>query len=348
LGEIFFFKEVFMYKRITVMTAAMLSIFILFILACTNEGGPGTSIPPNNDDPGTSIPPDNDPPAATVISMSISGNNSVVKGNSIALTSHISTDPANADTSVTWSITTTDTGEGTYLSSSTGSTVALYVDASESKSSITVEIESNLDGATATKTITVNSSTTPAENFLANYAKLGLPADSYTAGTLIDAMEGRVDDLNPYTSFYAPTILEVPDEFDYGTGIKADDVAGTEPGMAWFIYNDALVVYGSATHSVTYVVFNVAVINESTGYGWITGDGDDPYENTYKRSGYAPDRSEAIPISSLTGGAISTAAELDSGGYKVYIIVRMQDGLQTAGDFNEHDTVRTRNVIKPQ
>ncbi|MDR1898996.1 MAG: hypothetical protein LBQ55_03210 [Treponema sp.] len=280
----------------------------------------------------------------SVTGISISGDASVARGSSITLTSQVTTDPAGADTSVTWSITTLGIGAGTQLSSSTGSTVTLSVDAGESNSSIEVKITSNLDNTkTATKTITV---TLPGEkDFLTEYAELGLPAASYTASSLIDAMEGRVDDLVPRSSFYSPKILEVPDQFDYGTGIKFDEVALYEPGMAWFFYNDDLVVYGSATHSITYIVFNVAVINASTGKGWITGDGDDPYPNTYKRDSYAPDRSEAIPISSLTGGNITTAAGLD--GYHVYIIVRGLSSHSNIGDLNTTVYV-DYNVIKPQ
>jgi hypothetical protein len=309
------------------MAAALLSIVIIGCSNPADDGGGGGSGGGDGGGGGG---------GGSVTSISISGDDSAARGGSIILTSQVTTDPAGADTSVTWNITTAGIGTGTQLSSTTGATVTLSVDANESNASITVKIVSNLDGdRTATKTI--NSSS---DNFLVNYEKLGLPVASYTAGAMISAMEGRVQD-----SFYDPDPILNRDlsSYDVGLGtVNCSQVAGVEPTMAFVLSTsrNSLIVYGEAINATIW--FQVAVINTSDGTGWITGDGDNTYPNTYKRT-YTTG-AEEIPISSLTGGAIATAAGLS--GYNVYIIVRGLDAV--SGDFNEHFNLKTMNVIIPQ
>jgi hypothetical protein len=281
-----------------------------------------------------------------VTSISISGDTSVDKGSSINLTANVVTDPAGADQSVTWSITTSGIAVGTGLSATTGSPVTLNVDASESQTSIEVKIVSNLDGTkTATKAIAVNSPLPPptGTDFKteANANLLGLyPGTDYVNGAaVISAMDARIN-----TSFYNITtygILVNPDHIYGITDVKADNVAGGSPAMAWFIHNDDLVVYGYAGHST--IVFNIAVINETTGQGWITGDGNNaPYGDTYLRT-YSTG-AEVISISDLTDGNITTAAGLS--GYKVYVIVRWTDNFVTNRDLNSStDYYVDKNVI---
>jgi hypothetical protein len=284
----------------------------------------------------------------TVTSISITGNDSVDKGSSIILTSNVVTNPATADKSVTWSITTNGHEAGTSLSATTGSSVTLSVDANESKTSITVKIVSNLDGSTTdTKTITVNSPSPEPTDFTteANARLLGLYPGSggYEDGTeVISAMEGRIN-----SSFYdiVGSGFDVsPDDVFGATGVKADDIDSSEPGMAWFILNNYLVVYGAVSGTSSQIVFNVAVINETTGEGWITGDGDHtPYGDTYLRTYNT--RSEKISISDLTENNISTATQLKSDGYKVYVIVRWTDNFLSR-DFNDStDFYNDCNVI---
>jgi hypothetical protein len=115
--------------------------------------------------------------------------------------------------------------------------------------------------------------------------------------------------------------------------------------MAWIIHGNDLIVHGWNDIPAT-VVFNIAVINETSGEGWITGDGDnDPYGETYSRSySSSSSGSEKIPISALTGAAITSAAGLS--GYNVYVIVRWTDDFVTNRDLNSStDYYVDKNVI---
>jgi hypothetical protein len=107
-----------------------------------------------------------------------------------------------------------------------------------------------------------------------------------------------------------------PDDIYGIAGVKHNQVAGKAPSMAWIIHGNDLIVYGWSDISAT-IVFNVAVINTTTGKGWITGDAHNvPYGDTYSRTySTSTSGSEKIPISDLTGGKIKTAEGLS--GYKV-------------------------------
>jgi hypothetical protein len=219
------------------------------------------------------------------------------------------------------------------------------VDASESQTSIEVKIVSDFDPTkTATKAITVNSPSPPTElNFkeVVNANLLGLypGADYANGGAVISAMDLRIN-----STFYdASSGIDVDPSDVFGvTGIKINDVASTSPGMAWFIYNDSLAVYGQAGNAT--IVFNIAVINETTGLGWITGDyNNSPYGYTYLRT-YSTGV-ETISISNLTDGNITTVSGLND--YKMYVIVRNTGGLHDGAyeyDFNIN-AYKTQNVI---
>jgi hypothetical protein len=284
-------------------------------------------------------------PSVTSISID-PDNGDVVKGNNISLTANVVTDPQNANKAVTWIITSTGHAAGTSLSSSTDTAVTLTVDASESQSSISVQITATLDGTTATATFDIHEPATDDDETTAidftradNAVKLGLPSTTYTTGptgTLITSMNAR--SYPGRTDFYNPTPHpDLDKEFDCG------NVAGVAPAMAWFIYNNELVVYGEAGNAT--IIFNVAVINASDGTGWLTGDENhSPYGKTYKRT-YIGTGFETIPISNLTEGLISTTAGLS--GYKVYIIVRNQANKHDTNDeydFNKN-AYKDRNVI---
>jgi hypothetical protein len=158
----------------------------------------------------------------------------------------------------------------------------------------------------------------------ANLLGLYDPSDYSSASAVIAAMNTRatnaeIDPPDATPAFYNP-VLQVPDAIDYGTNQLYDHVAGESPGMAWFIYDNELVVYGEAIEAR--IIFDVAVIKESNGKGWITS-----YDRTYNT------RSETISIADLTGNNFTTTAELT--GYYVYIIVRkLPSSFSEDYDFN--------------
>jgi hypothetical protein len=283
------------------------------------------------------------PGTATVDTISINGDSlSVNKGESITLSATVSTTPSNADKAVKWEITTVGTETGTSLSNTdfTTGSVMLYVDASESKTSIEVQITSSLDPSkTATKSISV-SVPPPDYNFTeeadANLLGLYPGSTGYTNGAaVISDMDDRIE-----TSFYDSSNGSIVDpSYIYGiTNVYYNQIAGTAPSMAWIINGDDLIVYGWNDTNAT-IIFNIAVIHESNGTGWITGD-----ENTYLRS-YSSSNSgsEKISISALTNNQITTATGLNE--YKVYVIVRGL-GAIPGYDFNDQlDAYNDENVI---
>jgi hypothetical protein len=276
-----------------------------------------------------------------VTSISITPETGEVdKGDSILLTAHIVTAPENADNTVKWQITSTGHAEGTSLSSDTGATVTLSVAESESKSSISVQITSNLNGTTATATFDIQSPDVSTEiDFLENPTLLGLASTTYTKESLIAAMDGRQN-----SDFYNPagTSDTVPGDIYNIAGVRRSTIASVNPAMAWIINEDDLIVYGWSDIPAT-IVFNIAVINTSTGLGWITNDNKSPYGNTYNRTYSGGATSEKISISHLTDGNILTTADLTE--HKVYIIVRALSGLDTAGDLNINPDFNIGNVI---
>jgi hypothetical protein len=272
----------------------------------------------------------------------ISGGDSVGKGGNLQLTALVNWSDGTTSAEITWSITSAKTG-------STGINASGYltVDGSESNASLTVRAAATADSAQWKEiTITVTGDTLPPGSIDftlgTNAVKLGLSNTDRGVSDLIDDMDGRKN-----LMFYNPT---VPTATDAPSGSKAIDigqVAAADPGMAWIIDGNNLLIHGETTGTGLKIVFNVAVIDVSTGYGWITGDADNaPYGTTYSRT-YAT-HSERISISELTNGNVTTAAQLGDGtsiGYAVFVIVRMQDGLGAIGDFNQDSDYKNDNVI---
>jgi hypothetical protein len=285
----------------------------------------------------------NDATSPTVTSVTIvTGAGSITKSASSNVTETYTADVAGTNSpsqTVTWSVE----GNPTYVSISSAG--VLTVEPTASTGTITIRATSTVAGYTdkyGTKSVTINAP--PSETDFtteANAELLGLyPGDNYANGAaLIAAMDGRIN-----SSFYNITTYGLPVDPSnvYGaTGVKADNVAGAAPAMAWAIHNDTLIVYGYAGEAT--IVFNVAVIKESDGTGWINGDGNnDPYGNTYLRMYNT--RAEQIPISDLTDSNITTTAGLS--GYKVYVIVRWTDDFISNRDFNKDDDFyNNMNVI---
>jgi hypothetical protein len=297
----------------------------------------------------------------TVTSIDVTGQGSITKGSTDILVQYSATVNGNNNPSqnVSWSVDGSPTG----VSIDTNGKLTVTKNASAGK--INVRATSTLIGFTdksgykevdITSTASEESETTAIDfTTKANAGKLGLyPEVNYDSGDdLIDAMDLRAtnakvdpDGTGPNIPFYNP-VLQVPDAFDYGTDQLYDQVANTEPAMAWFIHNNKLVVYGHRTHptSVAEIVFNVAVINTSTGQGWITGDANNPHFGiTYKRQYVDGESAGEISIKALTGNNFTTTAELT--GHKIYIIVRALPTDFPEDDFNaEIDSYRIKNVI---
>jgi hypothetical protein len=216
------------------------------------------------------------------------------------------------------------------------------VDESESNTSIIVKIVSNLDESkTAIKTVSVNEQPPPittTDFTIAEHAnELGLydPSDYAVGSAVIDAMNRRADNADDTPDpFYNPSTTI--DLSSYGiTNAVRGNVAGLAPAMAWYINsNNQLIVHGSATSGAS-IKFDVAVINATTGQGWVTIT---PYEEEYDI--YAGRNTEI----DLTGTNSMTKLP-NLTGYKVYIIVRALNGLASIPDFNLHDVAKTCNVI---
>jgi hypothetical protein len=225
----------------------------------------------------------------------------------------------------------------------------LTVEPTASTGTITIRATSTVAGYTdkyGTKSVTINAP--PSETDFtteANANLLGLyPGADYADGAaLIAAMDARID-----TDFYniVTSGIEVDASKVFGaTGVKMDNVAGGAPAMAWAIHENNLIVCGDATNG-PFIVFNMAVIKESDGTGWINGDANNaPYGNTYLRAYYGNNQdAEQISISALTDSNITTTAGLN--GYKVYVIVRWTDGFISNRDFNKDDDFyNNMNVI---
>jgi hypothetical protein len=173
----------------------------------------------------------------------------------------------------------------------------------------------------------------------ANANLLGLyPDTDYESGTnLIAAMNTRADNAISL-NFYNPT-TSVPNEVPGADGKSyghLTSTGGVEPEMAWFMYNDHLIVYGYISGGTAKIKFDVAVI-DSEGKGWITS-----YDETYTSPGH-----KQIPISTLTDGWISNATNLT--GHNIYIIVRkLPTAIGEEYDFNSptnNPATNNKNVV---
>jgi hypothetical protein len=248
---------------------------------------------------------------------------------------------------VTWSI---DGGNPTGVSISSGG--VLTVESTAATGTITIRATSTVAGYTnisGTKVVMINAPSTPPPletDFTTetNANLLGLyPSGNYAdATTLIAAMDARIN-----TSFYnaAGGYTVNPDDIYGITNVYYNQIVGAAPSMAWIINGDDLIVYGWNDTNAT-IVFNIAVINETTGEGWITGDeNNSPYGETYLRSySSLTSGSEKISISNLTGSDITTVIGLT--GYKVYVIVRWTGNFSSGRDFNDNgDALNLLNVI---
>jgi hypothetical protein len=168
----------------------------------------------------------------------------------------------------------------------------------------------------------------------ANLLGLYPGVDGYNSVTeLIDAMDDR--SYPGRTDFYNPSIPI--DLSSYGiTDAKRGDVKEIAPTMAWYINSsDQLIVHGSATSGAS-IKFDVAVINATTGTGWVTIT---PYEEAYD---IYDGRNTEIDLT----GTNSMTKLPNLTGYKVYIIVRALNGLDSIPDFNLHEVAKTHNVIE--
>jgi hypothetical protein len=157
---------------------------------------------------------------------------------------------------------------------------------------------------------------------IANAALLGLsPASNYsTGGDVIDAMDLRYNKISGYN----PSV-------DIDGTHKAGSVFGTStPLIAWFIDGNNLKIYEDWTGGAGWIIFNIAIINTSSGEGWIIGDANN------KKDAYAGGtRTENIPIPA------SAVANLSD--YRVYVLVRGVNGL--TGDFNTQTPAKLNNVM---
>jgi hypothetical protein len=256
------------------------------------------------------------------------------------------------DTSVNWSTS------GNSAWASISETGLLSVTETAPTTTITVTAVSKVDNS---KSATVSVDIIDIENFLSDYSQLGLPVGTYTAGSLISAMDARATaatTIHPIASniFYNPSRPGISGPFSHvnwpgGAPTTYGSILSNAPGMRWIVNGDNLVYYGQGTGFGVTITFNVAVIRISDGYGWMYGTQIDtatisPLDNVVKEVYNNVSDVRTISISDLTNGVVSNVTGLGDGittGYKVYIIVRMTDGKTVAGDFNTSDG--TRNVI---
>jgi hypothetical protein len=285
--------------------------------------------------------------SATVSSISISPSaTNVNKGSYVTLTTTVTGTGSPSD-SANWEFVSSGHHAGTTLSSSPENSVTLTVSISESQGSIQVKATSVVNsGVSDTVTITVNPSsavTAEALDFKTNAARLGLTATYSSGADVIAAMDNRI---NPV--FYNPSIPVSPDDIFGIPAIKRSPFALESPYMAWIINGNNLIIHGENVGAYVSTIFNIAVIKTSDGTGWISGDAvnassynNTSYGNTYLR--IYNTHSEAISISNLTDGHITTITQLE--GYKVYVVIRMHGGLTSLVDFNQNESYKTINVI---
>jgi hypothetical protein len=277
-----------------------------------------------------------------VSSITISAStNSILNNGSDSITLTVtnvvgSTDPIPSD-SVTWSVSSGINTEVTFSSNPDTSTM-LTVGTNGVPGIIKVIGTSVVTPGIISNEVTITIVDAIEKDFkiVANANLLGLfPGSDYGNGLdVISDMDARVQ-----TSFYDPT--PNPANPINGININSGNVAGAAPAMTWVFKGDNLMVYGEAGNAT--IVFNIAVINEITGQGWITGDyNNSPYGNTYKRT-YSTGFEE-ISISKLTGGSITTTSVLND--YKVYVIVRNQAGIHDGDEYDFNKIAyKTQNVI---
>jgi hypothetical protein len=309
---------------------------------------------------GTKIVLINDSTSQTVESVTVTGASSVTKNASSSVTetySVIVTGDNSPSQAVTWSI---DGGDPTGVSITDG---VLTVESTAATGNITIRATSALAGyedKSGAIVVTINAPNTAiAANFLMEYAKLGLPADTYNAGSLITAMDTRataatVIDLGDNNIFYNPASGYSSTFSTIGWPGGAPTTWGlilqSEPGMRWIVDDDDLMYYGTGSTGGITITFNVAVIKISEGTGWIYGNETDdatgtPLTNVVKETYNNISDVRTISISDLTNRAFDDVTGLNTDGYNVYIIVRSTNSYASfmSGDFNT--LVSTRNVI---
>jgi hypothetical protein len=311
---------------------------------------------------GTKVVTINDSTDPTVTGVTIAGATSVTKNVSSnvyeSYTATVTGDNSPSQT-VTWSIDGNPTG----VSIPAG---VLTVESTAATGDITIRATSTVAGYTnisGTKSVTINAplpnTATPA-NFLMEYEKLGLDPGTYTAGSLISAMDARataatVTDPGDGNIFYNPSTSGISGTFSHvnwpGGATTYGSILSIDPGMRWIVNGDNLVYYGQGTAFGITITFNVAVIRISDGYGWIYGPDIDyatnpDLENVVKETYENVSDVRTISISDLTNGIVSDVTGLGNGittGYKVYIIVRMTNSYPAVGDFNT--VVKSSKVI---
>jgi hypothetical protein len=339
-------------------TTLMAVLLSLLIMGCPTGGGSDPVIP------GPIIIPSTSNPVPTVTDVTVTGAPSVTKsGSDVTETYNAAVTGANSPSQVvTWSIDGNPTG----VSISAGG--VLTVQPTAATGNITIKATSTVAGYTnkyGTVVVMINPSLPPPPpsdtdfKTETNANLLGLyPVGDYTNGAaVISAMDARADaaiitDLIDSNIFYNPTTAG--NSFSHGNWPGGAPntcglILGNAPRMRWIVNGNNLVYYGESTTTGITITFNVAVIRISDGYGWIYGpdtdyDTDPDLTGVVKETYNYESDVRTISISDLTNGTVSDVTGLGSE-YKVYIIVRMTNGLTNFKDFSLSTVAANRNVI---
>jgi len=173
------------------------------------------------------------------------------------------------------------------------------------------------------------------------------PADG---PSLIAAMDNRyalaLDKQSAVTQFYPVTTASSGSATVDGVSLPYTTIYGAEPEMIFLIKGSNLTVwgrnYGYNASPVPTISFDIAVIRNSDGYGWLNQSLSGTQEESYA---YQTEHPKSYTLSNLTSGVVTTASGLT--GYSVYIIVRGTSLKSGMGDFNI-SALSDRNVIKPE
>jgi len=190
----------------------------------------------------------------------------------------------------------------------------------------------------------------PPNNFMTSPTSLGLPSGSYTAGTLIAAMNTRWDNAQTGSGTLFYPVSSTPSGSATVDGVSSLPYApiyGASPEMIFLIKGSNLTVWGRnyGYSSPVTISFDIAIIRNSDGLGWLNQGLSGTQTESYA---YQTEHPKTYTLSNLTGGAVTIASGLGSD-YSVYIIVRDTSQLSAGYGPNFNTSgLKNENVIKPE
>jgi len=183
----------------------------------------------------------------------------------------------------------------------------------------------------------------PDKDFTTQFGLLGLP-NGTNPSSQMDTRWSNAKSLDQSGYFY-PIFLDPAGTITVNSvNYQYTKIYGGSPMLRFVIDGNNIRVFGSdGTFVDSTITFDVVVIR-SDGKGWFTAGS----SKTIPGAGSPLEVTPSIPISSLTGTQISDVAGLNSGGYKVYAIVRSSTRFTTGlgiPDLNE-SALKNVNVIR--